>query len=90
MNKNLGLFTILISLIAIAFYFEEIKKPEKNSKIINEKRLISKTFKLSKIKLPKTTLTLKDKWEVVELDFDASSRTIALIAHSLKQRPLLR
>lgn len=89
MNKNLGLFALLVSLLATAFYFEEIKKPTEGNREIAKKRLLKKDFKFSKITLPNTTFVQKGEWRVLDLDFPASEKRFKLLANILIELQVL-
>jgi len=74
--KNLSLFLILVGLIGITYYFEEIVQV--NQRVINtqEKKLIKSDFEITSIETSNYKVLKLNSWKVESLNYPASQTLV--------------
>lgn len=85
MRKNLFLSFIFFSLVAVAFYMEEIQKIEKIANQVEKTQVIKLKSKMNKIILPNVTLgKSENKWIVSQVDYEASEKKVETLINIFK------
>lgn len=74
--KNIGLLVILISLVGIAYYFEEVQGKKKIEEYKDKRRLFKEFNQLTGIKTKNYELKNIGFWQVANLSYPADQRLI--------------